>query len=142
MGHLDRLRAWWRRKIASPDPDATAEAGSVSEYECAVCGTSVEGPDGECPLCRSTDVVPAGGSDGEGDRDDPPSGGRRHVSAGDDASVERLRDLRGDDEVLRRYADRWEQVDGGLRVETSDGTRVVDSREEAAALLRAEDDRR
>lgn len=149
MSLLDRLRAWWRRlreragpasEVAGTDRGADPEA----DYECAVCGTDVEVPEGSCPLCRSTDVVPAGataggdGSSGDGsfDAGEPPAGDR-HVSLGEDGSVERLRDLRADGELLERYADRWQSVEGGFRVETEDGTRVVDSREEVAAVLRA-----
>jgi hypothetical protein len=149
MALLDRLRAWWRRiRGGAGGADATDARGKAeTEYECAVCGTGVDDPEGPCPLCRATDVVPAdstGGTDGQppadrGDRDDGPLAGDRHVAPGDDASVERLRDLRADGELLERYADRWEPVDGGFQVETENGTRVVDSREEVAAVLRAAD---
>lgn len=134
MGILARLRSWWRR-FRSGDA-----AASPAGYECAVCGTAVDDADGSCPLCRSTDVVRAGAST------DADSGGEsaaeanasRHVAASDDATVGRLRELREDGELLERYADRWQSVDGGFWVETSGGTRVVDSREEVVALLRAE----
>jgi uncharacterized Zn finger protein (UPF0148 family) len=134
MGLLDRLRAWWRRRFGSGSADEAADR--AAGYECAVCGTPVEDPDGECPLCRSTDVVPAGSADGAAA--DPSAGARERVATADDGAVDRLEELREDGELLRRHADRWQPVDGGFRVETSDGTREVDSREEAAALLRAE----
>lgn len=40
------------------DPDATA-ADDASGFECAVCGTAVDEPVHSCPLCRSTEIVPA-----------------------------------------------------------------------------------
>lgn len=142
MGVLARLRAWWRRRFGSGDAGADAPAG----YECAVCGTGVDGPAGACPLCRSTDVVLVGTREGGSETDvdvegEPARGGpgSRRVDTDDGASVDRLRELRADGEVLERHADRWRSVEGGFRVETSDGTRSVDSREEVVALLRAED---
>lgn len=145
MGPLARVRAWWRGLFG--DGDAGPDAGASSGHECAVCGTGVDDPEGQCPLCRSTDVVRAGtrdgesesGVDAEGESAAEPPGSRR-VETGDDASVDRLRELRADGEVLARHADRWRSVDGGFRVETSDGTRTVDSRTEVVALLRAEAD--
>ena len=133
MGVLDRLRAWWRRFRAG-------DAGAPAGYECVVCGTEVDDADGSCPLCRSTDVVRAGVSADADSADETAAKGgpARRVAASDDASVGRLRELREDGELLERYADRWQSVDGGFRVETSGGTRVVDSREEVVALLRAE----
>lgn len=134
MGVLARLRAWWRRRFGSSGADAP------SDHECAVCGTAVDDPDGPCPLCRSTDIVPAGAKSNArgGDGSAAKTEAGRRVVAGDDASVGRLRQLREDGELLERYADRWQSVDGGFRVETSGGTQVVDSREEVVALLRAE----
>ena len=140
MGLLDRLRAWWARRFGSGSADAGAD--SAADYECAVCGTAVDDPEGECPLCRSTDLVPAGsGADAGGDGSGPAGGRRERVAAADadEEAVDRLRELREDGELLQRYADRWEALDGRFRVETSDGTREVDSREEVAALLRAEE---
>ena len=136
MGLLDRLRAWWRRRFGGGSGDAGAARAA---HECAVCGTAVEDPAGECPLCRSTDVVPAGSAAGDGG-DAAAAGARRRVETADEAAVDRLRELREDGELLQRHADRWEPVDGGFRVRTGNGTREVDSREEAAALLRAEED--
>lgn len=136
MGVLARLRAWWRRFRAGDPADAPAG------YECAVCGTSVDEAGGSCPLCRSTDVVRAGADVDAESGDESATGSKtaRRVAANDDGSVDRLRELREDGELLERYADRWQSVDGGFRVETSGGTRVVDSREEVVALLRAEAD--
>ncbi|WP_338738654.1 hypothetical protein [Haloplanus salilacus] len=34
-------------------------ADDASTFECAVCGTAVEDPAHSCPLCRSSEVVPA-----------------------------------------------------------------------------------
>jgi hypothetical protein len=135
MGLLDRLRAWCRRRFGSGR--AAEDPHPASGYECAVCGTPVDDPGGECPLCRSTDVAPPGSTDDA--EAASPGGARERVLAADDGAVDRLKELREDGELLQRYADRWQPVDGGFRVETSDGTREVDSREEAAALLRAEE---
>ena len=147
MGFLARLRAWWHRRAWSRSDAGAAGAGGPADYECAVCGTGVDDADGSCPLCRGTDVVPAGANvDDDRDADggaEAESGAaavdRRRVTPADEESVERLRRLRAEDELLERYADRWRPVDGGFRVETRDGTRVVDSRDEVVAMLRAED---
>lgn len=173
MNLLDRLRGWWRSTFGGDDLEDAGGAGTY-DYECTVCGTGVDGPDADCPLCRSSDVVAtdrgttsalsrrskrvppsaAGtGDSGRGDRGGPvgraPGSARaadlesrpvrRYVAAADDESVERLRELRDGGELLERHADRWEPHPGGFRVETPTGTRIVDSREEVVALLRAAD---
>ena len=149
MGVLALLRAWWRRRRWSRS-DAPAAGGDGEEpgadYECAVCGTGVADPEGPCPLCRGTDVVPAGagpgtGADGDGGTAETAEARavERRVAAGEDGSVERLRALREEGDLLERYADCWQPIEGGFRVETAHGTREVGSREEVVALLRAED---
>lgn len=144
MGVFARLRAWWRRRAWSRSgaPGAGPAGGGAADYECGLCGTGVDDPGGQCPLCRGTDVVPAGADatpDADGETAGPATVERREAATADEESVERLRTLRAEGELLERYADRWRPVDGGFRVETGDGTRVVDSREEVVALLRAED---
>lgn len=82
------------------DSDATAAPEAPAEYECSICGSPVADPAGPCPLCRSTDVVA---------RDDAataepsatasgldPEGTTVSVSRsdGDEAAVDRLRELR------------------------------------------------
>jgi hypothetical protein len=143
MGVLDRIRAWWRRRAWSRS-DAGPGGVGAADYVCTVCGTAVDGPEGPCPLCRGSDVVSAGADEAAAgpDADGTPTGttpDERRVADDDGAPVERLRRLRADGELLERYADHWRPVDGGFRVETGDGTREVDSREEVVALLRAED---
>jgi hypothetical protein len=57
---------------SDPDPTgtaATADAGDAADahgtaadsaaYRCTVCGTAVEDAVGPCPLCRSSEIVPA-----------------------------------------------------------------------------------
>lgn len=124
MTLLDRLRTWWRRRVADGrSADPAEDAGAAVDYECAVCGTVVEDPTGECPLCRSSEIVPA-----------------ETATKGDvGGSIERPHTRQEDGTLLQRYNEYWQEAGGNYRVETSDGTRVVDSREEAAALLRAED---
>lgn len=47
-------------------PETTVpDEGDADGFECAVCGTAVEEPSHSCPLCRSTEVVPATRPDGE-----------------------------------------------------------------------------
>lgn len=181
MGLLDRLRAWLRSRIGGGETVAI-EGAPTYDYVCGVCGTGVDDPDAECPLCRSSDLVadgagpasvapaderadvtvdPGGSTDvGGSGRDRPgvdrrtgdgstdgatavdgafPGVVRRHAAPSNDEAVERLRELRDDDALLERHADRWEPHAGGYRVETTAGTRIVDSREEVAALLRATD---
>lgn len=136
MTLLDRLRTWWRRRVAdSRSADRDEDAGAAVDYECAVCGTVVKDPAGECPLCRSSEIVPAETAT-EGD-----ATAATHRPVGSDAggSIERPRTRQEDGMLLQRYNEYWQEAGGNYRVETSDGTRVVDSREEAAALLRAED---
>lgn len=140
MSLLGRLRAWWRETfgggVATDDSAATAAA---YDYECAVCGTGVDGPEESCPLCQSTDVVRVGDESADSaDSTEPSFGREQHVSPGDDESVERLRELRKQDELLERHADRWRQVDDGFVVETSDGERLVESREGVVEALRNE----
>jgi len=147
MGLLERLGSWWRRRGSGDgaDTDASGPAGadegaagaaSAATHECAVCGTGVDAGASECPLCRSTDLVPAGAAF-EASEPEVVDAGQR--VAGDDGAVDRLRELRAEGELLQRYDDHWEAVDGDFRVETATGTRQVDSRAELVALLRAQD---
>jgi hypothetical protein len=39
--------------------DTAVTTDDASAFECAVCGTAVDDPAHSCPLCRSTEVVPA-----------------------------------------------------------------------------------
>jgi hypothetical protein len=41
------------------DASGTPATDPASTFECAVCGTGVDGPAHSCPLCRSDEVVPA-----------------------------------------------------------------------------------
>jgi len=71
---IGRLRDWLGRLLGrggggsagadgDDDPTATAAdaAAETTGYECAVCGTAVEGPEASCPLCSAGDVVPVDG---------------------------------------------------------------------------------
>ncbi|WP_299334862.1 hypothetical protein [Haloplanus sp.] len=40
------------------DASGTPATDTASTFECAVCGTGVDGPAHSCPLCRSDEVVP------------------------------------------------------------------------------------
>ncbi|WP_248896990.1 hypothetical protein [Haloplanus halobius] len=91
-------------EISIPDAEPTAvgearandgaETASDAAFVCSVCGTAVDDPDATCPLCHSSDVVPAG----ERDDDAPSVRGRTAVSNADDDAVDRLRDVRGNGE--------------------------------------------
>lgn len=60
MGVLERLRGWWRSVTGDDgDVETTVEGTGTYDYECSVCGTGVDEPDADCPLCRSSDVVAA-----------------------------------------------------------------------------------
>jgi len=73
-------------EIAADQDDSTDTA-----FACSVCGTAVDDPSEPCPLCRSTDVVPAGG---DGDGGTPMQSGRTAVSTtNDDEAVDRLHDV-------------------------------------------------
>jgi hypothetical protein len=132
MGLLDRLRAWWRAAIGTSSGEP-GEPKPTGAFECAVCGTGVDDPEGPCPLCQSTDIVPSG-EPAESAADRPAATERRVADDAD--SVEKLRELRADGEVLERHADCWRPVDGGFAVETPDDERVVDSRAAVIDLLR------
>jgi len=80
-------------RAASGAPDTAGSAPDDSgdaAFTCSVCGTAVDDPSEPCPLCQSTDVVPA--SDGA-DPEMPRRDGRTSVSATDDEAVDRLRDV-------------------------------------------------
>jgi len=78
---------------ASTPETTTEDREDVTDgaFACSVCGTTVDDPSEPCPLCRSTDVVPA--STGERDAETPKRGGRTTVSTADDEAVDRLRDV-------------------------------------------------
>lgn len=106
---IGRLRDWLGRLLgrggadsagADGDGDATAAAGDAAAattgYECAVCGTAVEGPTASCPLCSSGDVVPVDGKHEDGDDGATADAGPaevREADATDDAAAQ-LRELR------------------------------------------------
>lgn len=142
MALLDRLRSWWRSLVGGEQREGDVEDAEPSfEYRCAVCGTGVEGPDEQCPLCRSSDVVRAdeaggGSSDTDPAADDAPTMGERRSGTADDASVETLRAIREDGALLERHAERWTPDAEGFRVETPDGEVVVDSRDALVERLR------
>lgn len=129
MGLLDWIRTWLGGLLGR-DPEAEPTDDAVTaEYRCAVCGTEVGDPDGECPLCRSTEIVA-----GNADPDDGGSASEHTVEA--DPTTEAA--LRGvlDGGPLEEHADRWERVDDGYRIERPEGgTERADSRAEARALL-------
>jgi hypothetical protein len=142
MGLLDGLRRWWRRRFGSgadaeedgtEDADAASDSSEASGYECAICGTAVEGPEASCPVCRSGDIVAADRDTTDGRS--APAATRQHVEENDEDPVERLQQVRDSSEILEAHADRWEQTDEGFRVETPDGEVTVPSRVEVAALL-------
>lgn len=129
MGLLDRLRGWLRGLLGREPRGSGDDGDGTPEYRCAVCGTAVEDPDGECPLCRSTDIVAGeAGSDGAGSATE-------HAAAADPATETKLGDVL-EEGPLEQHADRWERVDGGYRIERPDGgIERVDSRGEARAVL-------
>jgi hypothetical protein len=170
MGLLEGLRRWWNRRGGSDaeggDGDAADASGSggdgdagpaaspaqSADYECAICGTAVEGPESTCPVCHSEDVVRADGRDSTADTEQPTP--NRHVEESDD-TAERLQQVRNSSEILEAHDDRWTEIDAdadgdgdagagvdsdadahaGFRVETPDGEVTVASRVEVAALL-------
>jgi hypothetical protein len=84
--------------IETGEPGAGSRPGADSAYRCAVCGTGVDDPDADCPLCRSSDVRPAADVDA-GAVDESPAGldpervRTARVRDGDDPA-DRLRRLR------------------------------------------------
>lgn len=142
MGTLDRLRTWigdllGRGSADDPAVDEPASGGgpggAAADYECAVCGTPVEEPAGECPLCHSTETVAAGADPGEAET---AGSATEHTAAADPTTEATLRETLGED-PLDRHAGKWERLDdGGYRVERPDGgVERTDSRAGARALL-------
>lgn len=94
--------------LGEADETATGERvkGSTeppADYECAVCGTAVDDPDDQCPLCRSTDVVAAGEATDEQEEasaDDRLAGGATEARSSEspDDAADRLRELREEQE--------------------------------------------
>lgn len=143
MGVLDGLRAWWRGLFGSGNEaddggaEAASETGESAQsagvgYECAICGTSVDGPNASCPVCRSGDIVAADRDTTDGRS--APAATRQHIEESDDP-VERLQQVRDSSEILAAHDEYWEALDGEFLVETPDGNVTVTSRVEVAALL-------
>lgn len=113
---IGRLRAWFGRLFGrggagSADGDGAGDAGvgaddaagAATGYECAVCGTAVDGPRASCSLCGAGDVVPVDGDSGAaeaGATSDAAPAEVREADATDDAAAQlrALRDGRADDE--------------------------------------------
>lgn len=121
-----------RTGTASGASKAETEGATGPAFECAVCGTAVEDPEGPCPLCRGTEVVAAGSEVGA----DDDSGTDETVRVEtDDEATDRLRELRSDDPLVA-HADRWEARAGGdYRVELPDGVEYVETQEAVRELL-------
>lgn len=141
MGVLDRLARAIRRLLGKGDSDADAGGGSAdsgegaAEYRCSVCGTPVADPDGECPLCRSTDVVPADG-DGENGEPEAGSGGSPRETALAEDAAPTVGDVLSGRDLLAAHEDRWHREDGGYRVSLPDGgMERAASKDEVRTLL-------
>jgi rubrerythrin len=84
--------------------EETGRSDAAFGYRCTVCGTGVETPDDPCPLCRSSELVPTDDAgdvyDATGDgAQSSESVGQKTASISDaDDAVERLRNLRQDEE--------------------------------------------
>jgi hypothetical protein len=149
---LDRLRRWLGSLFGTDTDGAEADAGVVepsddsgetADYHCAVCGTPVGDPDGECSLCHSTDVVPADDATTASAAESGLDAGSatEHSVAADTEAEQRLADLlAGDGDPMEVHAERWERADDGdgYRVERPDGgtERVADETELRAVLGR------
>lgn len=140
MGAFARLvraiRGFFRGDDRDADTDAehATSGGAAAGYRCAVCGTPVEDTDDECPLCRSTDLVPAGGGPadaGTGIRGSPPG---TTVTEGTAPTVG---DALSGRDPLAAHGDRWTRTaDGAYRVSLPDGgTERVASKGDVRALL-------
>lgn len=98
---IGRLRAWLAGLFGSAD-EKSDSADASAQFVCSVCGTEVETPEGGCPLCHSTQVVPAGEADAgtDADENEPKATAgaesRREGESTDDAAA-RLSELRGDE---------------------------------------------
>jgi hypothetical protein len=85
------------RPVTDDSPPTTPDEGSDPDDDglvCSVCGTAVDDPTEACPLCGSTDVQ----STEAGDDSLGSSPGRTTTSTADDEAVDRLGDVRGDDD--------------------------------------------
>jgi hypothetical protein len=85
---------------ASTDSTAgtAGEADDSASYRCSVCGTAVEDAVGPCPLCRSSEIVPADEVDASLADDDPglDTEGATVTRTRDDVDpVSRLDEVRG-----------------------------------------------
>jgi hypothetical protein len=145
MGLLDGIRRWWQQRVGSGDGTDGEESDSETEgaaepsgsgetgYECAICGTSVEGPETTCPVCRSGDIVSTDRDTSDGRS--APATTRQHIEESDDETVNRLQHVHDNSEILDAHEGRWTEADGEFRVETPHGEVTVASRIEVAALL-------
>lgn len=89
--HVDSAVSGGARPAAeTPDAEDGTETHDA-EFVCSVCGTGVDDPNESCPLCQSTDVVPAGGSESG-----PSRRGRTDTAEADGEAVDRLRDMQGE----------------------------------------------
>lgn len=137
MGVINSLLESLRGVFGSNGAPTAAEPAPA--YRCTICGTEVDSPGETCPLCGSTDT--AANDDGAAAAEG--LSGRPAAEQGvvDDTSTAASRLAQAD--LLTRFEDRWERVDGGYRVVLPDGDRKVDSRDEVRALLyRHDPDRR
>lgn len=93
VGHDTRSDATSSGTDVERDADSS-DADVDAAFACSVCGTPVDDPEDACPLCHSTDVVPVDGQSGD---DSPSRRGRTDVTEADEAAVDRLRDVQGED---------------------------------------------
>lgn len=100
LSKLKSLLGWGATETESAsDPTSeSSESDEQADYECAVCGTGTSDPGGSCPLCQSSQIVPAGEAEPQGGsvKDEPLSGGPTTVrsNGNPDDAAKRLQELR------------------------------------------------
>ncbi len=125
----------WVKSLVGTGPRESAPP-EVEGYACAVCGTPVEEQDEECPLCRSSDIVPAGERRGTGEAADGLDGGGPTEVAGESSGPTISEVLGAEGDLLSAYGDYWEAKGDRYRVALPDGSETyVDSKDDVRAVL-------
>lgn len=131
---IDRLVRWVKSLVGIEPTEP--EPPEAEGYACAVCGTPVDSSTDECPLCRSSDIVPAGDQDGPSETTDGLHGGGPTEVAGG-VSGPTIGDVLGaEGDLLSAYEDRWEVAGERYRVALPDGAETyVESKDDVRAVL-------
>ena len=129
MSLFSRLKQWILRRLGRQEPRDT------TGLKCSICGTTVPEDGDRCSLCGSTDLIPVNDPGTTPARSLSQERATHHTEPASDDSVAQLQRVRTD-QILSDNSDAWDETNEGYEVVLENETILVDSKQEAARLLK------